>query len=74
MAMRKCVYPNLAAEMARCNHSQADIADMLGLGQAAISKRMSGRTKWTINEVSILCAKYGRDFGYLFEREENETS
>lgn len=74
MAMRTCIYPNLAAEMARCGHTQTDVADMLGLKQSAISTRMAGRTDWTINEVTILCAKYGRDFGYLFKTGEMESA
>lgn len=69
MAMRTCVYPNLAAEMARCGHTQADIADMFDLKQAAISMRLAGKVNWTLGEVNALCAEYGKDYEYLFAQE-----
>ena len=72
MAMRTCIYPNLAAEMARHQHTQGDVANMLGLKQAAVSTRIAGKTKWSIGEISTLCNHYGRSYEYLFTEEGKE--
>ena len=39
--------------MARKRYTQSDIADALGLTQTAISNRLSGKTPWDINELSV---------------------
>lgn len=68
MAWRTCVFPNLAAEMARNNHTQGDIAAMLGYSQSAVSVRMAGKIEWSMKEINTLCNQYGKDYEYLFER------
>lgn len=74
MAMRTCVFPNLAAEMARKGHTQSDVAAMLGLKQAAVSMRMAGKKEWGIGEINTLCSKYGKPYEYLFAMEGKEIA
>lgn len=43
---------NVRAEMARRGISQAALADHLGLTQASISKRLTGRVAFDVNELT----------------------
>ena len=40
-------------------HSQQALGELLGLGKAEISKRMSGRTKWRIEDLETLAGIFG---------------
>ena len=60
-------YPNLAAEMAKRGEKQQAIAKLLGLTIATISRKLSGKISWTIEEVEKLCDHYGKDYYTLFK-------
>lgn len=42
---------NVRAEMARKGLSQTALAELLGISQTAVSKRLRGDTPWDINEL-----------------------
>lgn len=46
------VAANIRAELARQRVSQAQVAERLGLSQAAVSRRLSGQTPFEIDEVA----------------------
>lgn len=60
-------FPNLVSEMARNGETQKDLAELLSLKQSAISRRMTGITKWTIEEVVLICEHYNKDYNELFK-------
>jgi len=43
---------NVQAEMARNGITQGDLARSLDMHQAAVSRRLTGRTDWTLPEVT----------------------
>ena len=45
--------------MLRTGDTQAEIGKALGLGQAAVSARMIGRTRWNLAEVHALAEHWG---------------
>lgn len=47
---------NVRAEMIRRGRTQDALASRLGLSQAAVSKRLNGRTPWDVNELAAIAA------------------
>ena len=59
------VFPNLNAEQARWNKSNADMAALLGLSRVAYeTKKREGR--FVISEINALCEYFGCGYSYLF--------
>lgn len=50
------VSANVRAEVARAGASQTDIAAVLGLSQAGVSRRLSGRVDFSATELTKLAA------------------
>ncbi len=48
---------NVRAEMARRGLSQTWLSDALGLSQTAVSRRLYGRTPWSIDELVTVAAQ-----------------
>lgn len=68
MDLKKQVkYPNLVSEMARRGESQKTIAHLLGVTQATISRKLSGKIDWTMKEINAICEYYGMGFCQLFK-------
>jgi len=44
------------AEMARRSHSQVSLAPLVGMRQQALSRRLSGKTPFTIDELARVAA------------------
>jgi len=44
------------AEMARRSHSQVSLAPLVGMRQQALSRRLSGRTPFTIDELARIAS------------------
>ena len=61
-------YPNLRAEMSRIGIKQGDIAKLLGVGEITVSKKMNGKSKFTIDEAFLIKKTFFPDFtiDYLF--------
>jgi len=53
------VASNVRAEMARRNQTQSSLAELVGMRQQAISRRMSGQTEFTIDELARIAAALG---------------
>ena len=66
--MKKVVkFPNLAAEMARNGETQKDLVELLKTNKSTISRKMSGKTQWTVTDVEIICEHYKKDYYELFK-------
>lgn len=66
--MRETKFPELVGEIAKHGETQTKIANMLGISNNALWRRLTGRTEWTINEIDILCEHYNRNYHELFKR------
>lgn len=60
-------FPNLLGEMAKRGETQESIAKLLGHTRATISRKMNGKSEWTIEEVEKLCEYYNKDYYTLFK-------
>ena len=67
--VKKVLYPNLRAEIARHGDSLNDLASVLGMSLSSISRRLAGDTPWTMDEINILCKRYNMSYEILFSRE-----
>ena len=59
------VAANVRAEMARQRKRQADLGEMLGLTQGAVSKRMSGTVALDVDELGKIASFLGVDVSAL---------
>lgn len=66
--MRKILYPNLIGEMAKHGDTQKKLGEILGITYSNVYTRLSGRKKWTISDIEILCKHYGKTYEELFKR------
>ena len=53
--MKEVKYPELLGEMAKHGESQRTLANLLGVSHASVSRKLSGKTKWTIGDVEKIC-------------------
>lgn len=60
-------FPNLVSEMARNGETQKDLAEVINTDSAGISRRLNGITKWTIEEVELICEHYNKGYYELFK-------
>lgn len=67
--MKKLKYPELVGEMAKHGETQKELGKLLGLTYASISRRLSGETKWSIDEVDKICKHYNKNYYELFKKE-----
>jgi len=68
MEIKKIVYPNLEAEMARHGESTVALAKLLNLSQVSVWRKLSGICEWKVNEAVTLCNHYKMEFEELFKR------
>lgn len=66
--MNRVKYPELASEMAKRGEKQKVLAKLLDVTPACISRKLAGKTEWTISEVEKLCKYYNKDFYELFKQ------
>lgn len=69
--MKEVMYPELAAEMARHGDNQMKIGKLLDMTGASVSRRLSGKSEWTISDIDTLCKYYNKDYYELFKRNED---
>lgn len=66
--MKKIVkFPNLVAEMARNGETQKDLAALLKTNKSTMSRKLNGKTEWTIGDIDIICEHYKKDYYQLFK-------
>lgn len=66
--MKILKYPELVGEMAKHGDTQKTIAKLLDITYSSVSRRLSGRTEWSISEIEKLCEYYGKDYYELFKK------
>ena len=64
--MRKLIYPEIIGEMAKRGDTEKTLGDLLGISYGSVSRRLCGRTKWTIDEINKICEYYQRSYDELF--------
>ena len=71
--LRKNKYPNLRAEMSRIGIKQADIAELLGIREVTVSKKMNGKSTFNIDEAFSIKKTFfpNLSLDYLFSDTEN---
>lgn len=75
MVNNNIVYSNLRAEMARHNLGITDIANKLGLTRETVSKKLSGKSKITLDEAMEIkkILFFDKNVEYLFKELEQKT-
>lgn len=66
--MKKVLYPELVAEMARHGDYQKTLAKLLKITEASITNKLSGKSQWTISEIDKICNYYKKDYYELFKK------
>lgn len=66
--MRKVIYPELVAEIAKSGEMQKDIAALLTIRESTVSRKIKGLSEWTMPEIATLCRHYGKSFEELFTK------
>lgn len=69
--MNNSKYPELVNQMTLRNERLRNIAKLLNVNISQISRRLTGETKWTVDEAEILIKHYKLDFETLFKRKED---
>lgn len=75
MVNNNIVYSNLRAEMARHNLGITDIAKKLGLTRETVSKKLSGKSKITLDEAMEIkkILFFDKNVEYLFKELEQKA-
>lgn len=66
--MKKIVYLELIAEMAKRGETRRSVAKLLGISNATVSRKLSNETEWTISEIEKLCEYFDKDYYTLFKK------
>ena len=64
------MFPNLNAEQARHNHTNKDVAELLGMSRQ-LYERNKNVGGFSVKQIWFLCNLYGAKFEYLFKMAEN---
>lgn len=65
---RSLVASSVRAEMARRGLHQGQVAEVLGLPRTAVSRRLTGQTPWTVDELHAIAGIFGMDLRDLIPR------
>jgi len=68
-SVTQSVAAEVRAELARKRIPQSDLAEVLGVSQAGISRRLSGATPFDVNELAAVAAFLGVPVGKLMPAE-----
>lgn len=60
-------FPNLLAEMKKRGETQYDLAKMLKVTQATMSRKLAGKVQWRIGEIEDICEHYDKGYYELFK-------
>lgn len=64
----KIIYPNIAAEMARCGMTQLELATRMGISNSCLHYRLYGKVEFKVDEIGFLLTIFDKDFNYLFKK------
>lgn len=67
--MKKIKYPELVGEIAKHGETQKELGKLLGLTHVSVCRRLSGETKWSIDEMDKICKHYNKSYYELFKKE-----
>lgn len=67
--MKNTKYPEVVKQMKLHKQSLQDVADLLGISDRSVIRRLSGEVEWSIGDVDTLCRYYNIDFWKLFRKE-----
>jgi len=59
-------YGNLKAEMARRGVTVQDLAELTGVTTVTIRNKLSGKSKWTIDDADTIARYFDTTIEYLF--------
>ena len=62
------LYPNLRAEMGRRGLNMRTLGLVLGVTKATISRKLTGKGKWSLKDVDRLCKYFDCTYEYLFKK------
>lgn len=60
-------YPKLVKEMADKGENQTVLGKVLGITQATISRKLSGKLEFSISEVEKVCDHFNKGYYELFK-------
>lgn len=70
--MNNTMFPEIVRQMIKRNETLQDIADLLSLSHISmVSRRLTGKIEWKLDEIKTLCKHYNTDLNKLFERKES---
>lgn len=64
---------NIRAELARKQMTQMQVADLLELNQSSVSSRLSGATRWKVDELTRLAEALHIDVSVLLSNQPATT-
>lgn len=64
---KKKLYYNLRVEMFKNGDTQTSLAEEMNTTLTTINHKLTGRSKWNLNEIDYLCKKYNKDYNELFK-------
>lgn len=67
--VKKVLFPNLRAEMARHGDRLKDLSEYLGISVPSLNRRLSNEIEWTKGEIDLICNRYNMPYEKLFIRE-----
>lgn len=69
MAKGVCVFPEIAAAMARHNDTITVLSKEIGIGSAALSMRLAGKRSFELPEIIGIMRRYNQSFEVLFQQQ-----
>ena len=67
MGKKESKYPKLVKEISDRGENQTILSKQLGLTQATISRKLSGKIDFTIEEVEKICEHFNKGYYELFK-------
>ena len=68
--MKEIKYPGLVWEMVRHGETQKYLGELIGVSYASLSRRLSGISEFSINEIEKICEHYGKTYEELIKKGE----
>lgn len=65
--VEKYAYPKIRLAMLENGDTMINLAKILDISVFTLTRKMYGRTEWTIGEIEKLCIYYGLDYYDLFK-------
>lgn len=57
--------------MAEHNHKQKDVAKILNLSKTSVNKKLTGKSEFTLKELSTLAEQYNQDINIFLSKNLN---